>query len=487
MAQILVNLREEASQSALENGVAGVGGLQSRELGYSSAALEFSFRTHAGPIIHIPTREKLLLAANTLTSGAAGIGYFPYTGFVSDTVQEMLDELAAAVAGAATLGGVGVAGRFAYWTGTDSLDDVPFLDVVSGKMQFNGDADVTLYRPGAGILATDAIFAALAIAANAGAFEGTLSADEDTILGTDYMFDNAKATGAALASILGTLNKNNANTRVFSGLQILPTLNPGGSNTSTTLNVFDLDTVNTALTGLTVRLMKIAFGGSDRLLLNSSGLLSLPGIGGLSVASDSQLMGSVWARQFFTAGSDLTQNAPSSGIGAHNFYGVYNRNTSGTLRHSHVSMLAELNAGGSNAGQTLDVLELGTTNTSLTGMTINLLRMLYGGVQIFKMSGLGTLTLAGPSGGTVALGVNVSSPETSLHISHMGSGTGKEHAALTMQSSVENPADPAVGQFREYLKGSLRVIQYNDGGTIRYKSLDLSGTGTTFTHSTTPP
>ncbi len=38
-----------------------------------------------------------------------------------------------------------------------------------------------------------------------------------------------------------------------------------------------------------------------------------------------------------------------------------------------------------------------------------------------------------------------------------------------------------------YIKGSNFIIKYNDGGTTRYKYLDLSGTGTSWTHSTTEP
>jgi hypothetical protein len=38
-----------------------------------------------------------------------------------------------------------------------------------------------------------------------------------------------------------------------------------------------------------------------------------------------------------------------------------------------------------------------------------------------------------------------------------------------------------------YITASYFVIKYNDSGTIRYKYLDLSGTGTTWVHSTSEP
>jgi len=38
-----------------------------------------------------------------------------------------------------------------------------------------------------------------------------------------------------------------------------------------------------------------------------------------------------------------------------------------------------------------------------------------------------------------------------------------------------------------YIKGGYLVFRYNDGGTYRYKYLNLAGTGTSWTHSTTAP
>jgi hypothetical protein len=52
-------------------------------------------------------------------------------------------------------------------------------------------------------------------------------------------------------------------------------------------------------------------------------------------------------------------------------------------------------------------------------------------------------------------------------------------------STPSNPADGAEGNI--YIKGDKLVIQWNDGGTVRYKYLLLSGTGVTWTHSTTAP
>lgn len=62
------------------------------------------------------------------------------------------------------------------------------------------------------------------------------------------------------------------------------------------------------------------------------------------------------------------------------------------------------------------------------------------------------------------------------------------HAAMTFEESTANPNDPtSAAQMRIYMKRDKFVIQYNDGGTVRYKTLDLTGTGTSWAHSTTPP
>lgn len=59
---------------------------------------------------------------------------------------------------------------------------------------------------------------------------------------------------------------------------------------------------------------------------------------------------------------------------------------------------------------------------------------------------------------------------------------------ITLEEVAATPTDPTSGtQARIYLKGDKLVIQFNDGGTVRYKWLDLTGTGVTWTHSTSAP
>ena len=61
-------------------------------------------------------------------------------------------------------------------------------------------------------------------------------------------------------------------------------------------------------------------------------------------------------------------------------------------------------------------------------------------------------------------------------------------ANLTLGELGANPPSPtASNQLKIYMKGDKLVIAYNDAGTVRYKYLDLTGTGVTWVHTTTAP
>lgn len=86
--------------------------------------------------------------------------------------------------------------------------------------------------------------------------------------------------------------------------------------------------------------------------------------------------------------------------------------------------------------------------------------------------------------GNVTIGAD-SSPDavaaTKLHIKG-------DPAAITLEESSSTPSSPTSGsQVRMYMKADRIIFQYNDGGTVRYKSMLLTGTGSTWNHSTTPP
>lgn len=60
--------------------------------------------------------------------------------------------------------------------------------------------------------------------------------------------------------------------------------------------------------------------------------------------------------------------------------------------------------------------------------------------------------------------------------------------AVKYYAITTTPSNPTAGnEMNIYLKNNKLVIQYNDAGTVRYKYLDLTGTGVTWTHTTTAP
>lgn len=145
----------------------------------------------------------------------------------------------------------------------------------------------------------------LATGSNGGLFINSLGADANYALRVDdsssdttpFVIDNTGNVGIGTASpatrldvsgltlntdannavgaenLTFSLTKNDTNTRTFSGVNLHPTLNTGGSNTNTTLNVLNIDTTNTATTGLTTNLLKASYGGVEQLKVNSSGVL----------------------------------------------------------------------------------------------------------------------------------------------------------------------------------------------------------------------
>lgn len=59
---------------------------------------------------------------------------------------------------------------------------------------------------------------------------------------------------------------------------------------------------------------------------------------------------------------------------------------------------------------------------------------------------------------------------------------------IGIHETSTTPGNPASGTFGHiYLKDDKLIIQFNDGGTVRYKYLDLTGTGVTWVHTTSAP
>lgn len=69
----------------------------------------------------------------------------------------------------------------------------------------------------------------------------------------------------------------------------------------------------------------------------------------------------------------------------------------------------------------------------------------------------------------------------------IGTDQSATFAGKIVPTAIATPANPAASAMQFYFKGSKFILQYNDGGTQRWKYLDLAGTGVTWVHSTSAP
>jgi hypothetical protein len=276
MAQIILLLREESSQSQLENGVSGVGAIQTRELGYTEEKQEFSFKTAAGSLRHITSREKMLLAAAAATSGAKGVGYFPASGLSSVTVQDALDELRGQVAagGGGTTLGTGTAGALTKWTNSTTLGN-SILTESGSAIRFSGDTVANLYRSAAGALKTDGNMIA-------GGSLSALALAVNQIYSGLFLTVTTPSNGDAENIFAATFQRNTSGAIEHSLLKAEAVLNSGGSNSGETINIFQVNTVNTATTGMTVNLANLKYGGVSKFSVSSAGNVLILGTLGLT-------------------------------------------------------------------------------------------------------------------------------------------------------------------------------------------------------------
>jgi len=104
------------------------------------------------------------------------------------------------------------------------------------------------------------------------------------------------------------------------------------------------------------------------------------------------------------------------------------------------------------------------------------------GIYLVDHDGAALMTVK--DGGNV--GIGTTAPETKLHL-NPSSGS---HAAITLGESSTTPDTPSVGdECRIYMKGDKLIVQFNDGGIIRYKYMDLTGSTDPeiWTNTTTAP
>ena len=60
--------------------------------------------------------------------------------------------------------------------------------------------------------------------------------------------------------------------------------------------------------------------------------------------------------------------------------------------------------------------------------------------------------------------------------------------SITYTEQTNTPTDPVVSAAVQiYVRDDKLILAYDDAGTMRYKYLDMTGTGVTWVHTTTAP
>jgi len=73
-------------------------------------------------------------------------------------------------------------------------------------------------------------------------------------------------------------------------------------------------------------------------------------------------------------------------------------------------------------------------------------------------------------------------------VERLSTALGANKTTISFVEQTATPTAPANGtEVRLYMKADKFVLQYQDGATLRYKYLDLTGTGATWTHTTSAP
>lgn len=222
---------------------------------------------------------------------------------------------------------------------------------------------------------------------------GTTTADSNarvTIVGSIL---NAQADGAIGTLVAGaTVTKNDGNTRQFYGTVYKPTFNTGGANTTTTYNILTVDSVNTSLTGLTVNLLSLNFGGANRVLITSSGATTFVStsfkIGNVTYIWPSS-QGAASTVLTNDGAGNLTWTAPGGG-----------GSIGGSIAANQIAFGSGVNTIAGSASWTYDGTRVALGGNIATGklFTIN-------GVCIGTMTGLSIEP--GNSAGTLATGLNI--------------------------------------------------------------------------------
>lgn len=83
------------------------------------------------------------------------------------------------------------------------------------------------------------------------------------------------------------------------------------------------------------------------------------------------------------------------------------------------------------------------------------------------------------------IGINQNSPLSQLHL---GATAGvADSATICLDQKDTSPPLTTGGRCKMYMKNNKLIVQFNDGGTVQYKYLDLTGSTVTWTYTTTAP
>ncbi|MEI7603620.1 MAG: hypothetical protein WCJ19_01200 [bacterium] len=96
--------------------------------------------------------------------------------------------------------------------------------------------------------------------------------------------------------------------------------------------------------------------------------------------------------------TDITSTTTTGTIAAATFTGSITKNNTTTATYPFVNIKPTLATGASNTNTTFNILNLDTTNTTTTGLTTNLIKASYGGVQKFLVDSAGNMTVTSCTG-----------------------------------------------------------------------------------------
>lgn len=173
-----------------------------------------------------------------------------------------------------------------------------------------------------------------------------------------------------------TFTKNDSNTRTFFGVLVQPTFNFGGSNASTTVNLLAVNTTNTSLTGLTVNLLNLAFGGAEKFNVDSNGAITFANgvrqsfapsattpslnVGTISGDPSSPVNGDIW----YDSTNNLLRariNSVTVSLGAGG--GISPGGSSGQIQYNNAGNFGGTNLSFASSVLTQTLTSLGTTVT----------------------------------------------------------------------------------------------------------------------------